>query len=90
MEFIALGVGIHKAKHFEHEADHGRLCVITIRWAARTYRAVWSLTNEVEVVINLASALDAPFSYVEGSAHSVTDLLAAEGIQHFITSSSSF
>lgn len=88
MELIALGVGIHKANRFEHEADQGRLCVITIRWAARTYRALWSLTNEVEVVINLASALDVPFSYVEGSAHLVTDLLAAEGIQHYITSSS--
>lgn len=83
-----MGVGIHKAKRFEHEAEHGKLCVITIRWAARTNRALWSLTNEVEVVINFASALDAPFSYVEGSAHSVTDLLVAEGFQHYITSSS--
>lgn len=63
-------------------------CVITIRWAARTYRALWSLTNKVEEVINLASALDAPFSYAEGSALSVTDLLAMEGIQHYITFSS--
>lgn len=77
---MALHMGLQKALGLNLQGifvEGDTLCVI--HWAAGSCFALWTMTNIMEEVLDLARQLNASFHHVKQVANEVADDLAKEG-----------